>query len=1081
MLELRRRRAQVHGLSQAPSHVLLLPLWPEGVFLAELSNLCFQSGKRASEESPVAEGTVSSPNFYNPSDFPELSQTYSIIANIEGDNRPHATITVLGKQLTGLLDSGANCSLLGGTQLGIVEELLLKKGTVRGGVQTADGTKHIITEFVNLPIAYNGRNEMLPMLLVPSMPSCVILGMDFWEKFGVKAVCSALEMLSAGEEGRPQEPMKPLTEDQQRSLDKVVSLFPTSEDGKIGRTSLYEHRIDVGDAKPKKQRIYHVSKYVLDEVNKEVDRMIALDVIEEAMFSPWNNPLVAVKKKTGKYRVCLDARYLNSIMVNEGHPIQQISSIISNLSGCSYISSIDLKDAFWQLPLEEASRPLTAFTVPGRGHFQFKVVPFGLCTASQALSRLMTNLFADLEPRVFHYLDDVIICSRTFEEHLELLTEVATRLRRANLTVSQEKSKFCRKEMRYLGYVLNENGWKVDEDKISCIVKFPTPQSRKEVQRFLGMCNWYRRFIANFAEIAVPLTELTKVKIKFRWTSKAEDSFVKLKSMLVSAPVLAMPDYSRPFSIACDASDIAIGAVLTQDFDGEEHPIGYFSQKLSASERNYSVTERECLAVIRAIEKFRGYVEGVRFTVFCDHAALSYLRSIKNPTALMCRWILRLNAFDFDIKYRKGSCNVVPDALSRIVASTVFAQDQSEDSWYARLRKNVEKQPDKFPDFRMVNGEVFKNCRGTDELGNTGHKWKKVVPLKERAEVMSRFHDSATGAHLGFQKTWHKIQSHFYWPKMRQDIGRHVRTCTTCKASKAANTTMMPTMGKAKPAKVPWELVSIDFVGPLARSKAGNTVMLVVVDWVTKYVVAHPMRSADSVKMVHFLENEIFLRFSRPRIVLTDNGKQFMSAAFRSLLARHRIEHMTTAYYCPMVNNAERVNRVLITCIRALLEDDHRAWDENLPGILAAINSAQHESTGVSPHFANFGRNLILHTDLYKQQDLNVPNDPKLAQDLRLSTLKRVHEFVLKRIKASHEKSKQHYNLRARNVSFKVGDVVWRRNFGLSSKVNCVNQKLNPKFTAAIVREILGHNMYELEDVSTGKRGKYHGKDIKAD
>lgn len=223
------------------------------------------------------------------------------------------------------------------------------------------------------------------------------------------------------------------------------------------------------------------------------------------------------------------------------------------------------------------------------------------------------------------------------------------------------------------------------------------------------------------------------------------------------------------------------------------------------------------------------------------------------------------------------------------------------------------------------------------------------------------------------------------------------------------------------------------------------------------------------------------MRFSRPRIILSDNGKQFTSLAFNSLLTRHNILHMTTGYYSPMVNNAERVNRVLITCVRALLNEDHRTWDENLPPIVAAINSAKHESSGVSPHFANFGRDLILHTDLYKQLELNTSQDPKLAQDLRLSNLKRIHEFVRQRIKSSYEKSKQRYNLRTRAVQFNIGDLVWRKAFGLSSKLDCINQKLNPKFIPAIIRKVLGTNLYELEDVPTGKTGRYHAKDIKAD
>jgi len=342
-----------------------------------------------------------------------------MIINPGRDNRPHAVINVLGRELTALLDSGANCSLLGGGNVQIIEQLQLRRGIVEGQIKTADGTQHRINNFARIPVVYNNRNDTIPMLLVPTLPDCVILGMDFWDKFGIRAVCCTLEA-TTDEGKREQISMKPLSAEQKTRLEQTIAKFPKAAEGKLGRTNLYEHKIDVGNALPRKQRHYPMSQYVLEEVNREVDRMISLDVIEEARFSPWNNPLVAVKKKTGQYRVCLDARHLNSVMVNEGYPIPQIASIINNLGGCAYISSIDLKDAFWQLPLHPDSRPMTAFTVPSRGHFQFKVVPFGLCTASQALARVMTHLFADLEPYVFHYLDDVIICSKTFEEHIRL-------------------------------------------------------------------------------------------------------------------------------------------------------------------------------------------------------------------------------------------------------------------------------------------------------------------------------------------------------------------------------------------------------------------------------------------------------------------------------------------------------------------------------------------------------------------------------------------------------------------------------------------------------------------------------------
>ncbi|XP_062538008.1 uncharacterized protein LOC134206324 [Armigeres subalbatus] len=241
------------------------------------------------------------------------------------------------------------------------------------------------------------------------------------------------------------------------------------------------------------------------------------------------------------------------------------------------------------------------------------------------------------------------------------------------------------------------------------------------------------------------------------------------------------------------------------------------------------------------------------------------------------------------------------------------------------------------------------------------------------------------------------------------------------------------------------------------------------------------MRTADSQKMVEFLEEEVCLKFSRPRLILSDNGKQFESMVFKSWLAKHKIGHMKTAYYSPQANNAERVNRVVVTCIRTLLDGDHREWDDKLHAITAAINAAKHEATGVSPHEANFGRKLLLPTDLYTQQSLNTAEDPKVAQEMRLSTIRRIQKLIIERIKNSHERAKQRYNLRTRAVSFKVGNLVWRRTFILSSKADQINSKLEPKFVPAIVKEALGTNVYLLEDVLSGKKGRFHAKDIKAD
>lgn len=260
-------------------------------------------------------------------------------------------VNILGKEITGLLDSGANCSLLGGKFVELISQLGIRKNILKGELKTADGTEHRVQAYSQVPIAYNNKNEILPVLLLPTLPDCVIFGINFWNTFKIKPVCLALK---ADINEDKSELTIALSKSQRSVLSETIEKFPVAEEGKLGRTTLYTHRIEIGNAKPRKQRDYPMSKYVLEEVNKEIDRMINLDVIEEAFFSPWNNPLVADKKKTGKYRVCLDARHLNSIMINEGYPIPQMAAIINNLSSCKYISSLDLKDAFWQLPLEES-------------------------------------------------------------------------------------------------------------------------------------------------------------------------------------------------------------------------------------------------------------------------------------------------------------------------------------------------------------------------------------------------------------------------------------------------------------------------------------------------------------------------------------------------------------------------------------------------------------------------------------------------------------------------------------------------------------------------------------------------------
>lgn len=353
-------------------------------------------------------------------------------------------------------------------------------------------------------------------------------------------------------------------------------------------------------ATPIKQRYYSVSPKVQSDLYSEIDRMISLGVIEECSGGEWNSPVTLVRKANGKVRLCLDARRVNEVTVKDVYPLPHIEGLISRLDKTKYISTIDLKDAFWQIPLDERSRDKTAFTVPGRPLYQFTVMPFGLCNAPQRMCRLMDKVIPyHLHDRIFVYLDDLLITSATIEEHFSLLKEVARLIDLAGLTINVEKSHFVLREVKYLGFIISDGVLKVDPLKVDAISSFPTPRTVRQVRRFLGMAGWYRRFIHNYATIATPLFELTKKNKKWSWNDESRIAFEKLKTSLTTAPVLINADFSRPFFIQCDASSTGIGSVLFQMTDsGEEHPIAFTSKKLNAAQRNYSITELECFTAV---------------------------------------------------------------------------------------------------------------------------------------------------------------------------------------------------------------------------------------------------------------------------------------------------------------------------------------------------------------------------------------------------------------------------------------------------------------------------------------------------
>lgn len=996
-----------------------------------------------------------------------------ILAHVQGDERPYLEVSIFNKSILGLLDSGASNTIAGKAGCELLEELGLPIRKVKFSCTIANGVKCDVTGSISVPIQLRDQVKIIDVLLVPSVTHSLILGADFWRIHGIVPDLRRGEWTFTNE--IPISSINHITSDleqpQHLALETLINeSFPACKKGELGRTNLIEYEIKV-TGPPIKQRYYPISPAMQKLVNAELDEMLRLGVVQKST-SAWSSPILMVPKKDGSLRFCVDFRKVNQVTEKDAYPLPYISNTLDKLRNAHYLTSLDIKAAYWQIPLHSESRQYTAFTIPNRGLFEFCRLPFGLTTAPGVFQRIIDKVIgADLEPYVFAYLDDIIVITPTFEKHLEILQQVFERISNAGFTLNRDKCQFCRSELRYLGYVVNKHGLQVDPEKVQAILKYNTPKNTSDIRRFIGMTSWYRRHIENFSIIIAPLTKLLRKNARFCWNKECEDAFQKLKDCLIAAPVLSCPDFSKPFTIQCDASDYGIGAALTQQFDDGEKVICYLSQSLTRQQRNYSTTEKECMAVLWAVEKLRPYVEGSHFKVITDHYSLLWLSKLQNPSGRLARWSVRLQQYDFEIIHRKGKEHLVPDALSRSVPVVhniaVDPEIRPKDRWYNKLCESVQLYPVKYPQFRLENNILYKAVQSKNEYGfrDNQDKWRVVVPKDRRPELLKRCHDIPTSGHLGVYKTFHRLANQYFWPKMKADVAAYIRKCQTCLRSKPEQKAKPGVMGGHSQISIPWEVISIDLIGPLPRSTKGYTHILVVVDLFSKFSLCFPLRKATASKIIEHLENDVFLLFGVPRRIISDNGVQFRSKEYRRLLNQYQINPAFVSFYHPQANPTERVNRVIKSMLIAYVSENHRQWDKFLPKVACAIRSAQHETTGHSPYYVNFGREMRLLGSEYRiTPDREEANDPDQLQQ-RSTCFDKLYKDVRARLQRAYEKSKSRYDLRHRPVSFYPNQVIWRKNFVLSDASKYYAAKLADKYIGPfLIHRKLSPTTYELKD-----------------
>lgn len=804
--------------------------------------------------------------------------------------------------------------------------------------------------------------------------------------------------------------------EQQKVLQKAKEMFQyTTTEGELNATDQIVHHIDTGDAEPVVKRQYPLSPYQLTEAKKKIEEMEKLGIVRKITHSNWRSPMLPVPKPDGSLRICLDAKGLNKVTIVNTYPMPDVNIILAQLKKTKYITAIDLSQAFFQVRLDEESQLKTAFVL-GNQLYCYKRMTMGLRNSPATLASLIESIFRDLQPKAFAYCDDFLVCSETFEEHVLVLEEIANRLKKANLSISSTKSNFCCSQLKFLGYLLSEKGLEIDPERKKAIINYKKPVTVKQIRSFLGAVGWVSRFIKNYADKSAPLIELIKgaksKSTKVKWTPKADEAFLVLKNEMISDTVLTMCDYNKQFKLYTDASDIAGAGVLRQEFEDGEKPIFYYSFKFNKAEMNYSTTERECLAVIRSLEKFSYYIKGstLPVLVYTDHLALKYLKEMKNKTGRLARWAIRADEFNFEVHKVPGKENELADCLSREVdyedeyhsateeISEVVTPSQVEnstkrrnissksslnientvttdkkvelieikgeikDKWYLKNFEKAKKEENQ--NFKVVNNELY--FKRPPTIYNSEAKWVLCIPKDKRKKVLEEQHDQKS--HPGSWRTVANIKNKYHWPGLYEYSYNYVSKCQICRMTKPSTESREAPIGEFRDPKRIGHTLSIDFIGPFPRSNS-YTVLLVVIDCFSKYLFVKPMNKPTAKGVVLFLEETVFDINGTPATIISDNGQQFTSNLFQDMCNRRNINHMKTAIYHPRANPVESTNKTIKNALKAKLIGlkNHSTWSQHIKKIVSDYNSTVHTVTGVSPYFLQFGRELITSGDEYKR------------------------------------------------------------------------------------------------------------------
>ncbi|KAA8491006.1 Transposon Ty3-I Gag-Pol polyprotein [Porphyridium purpureum] len=832
----------------------------------------------------------------------------------------------------------------------------------------------------------------------------------------------------------------------------------------MGLTDLVEHTITVEPG----QRPLVAKVRRRSEAENEAERSLVEALVAKGVLQPSTSECAAanvlIRKPDGSYRMTTDFRPLNAITIKDRYPIPDVGEMLDWLSRRRWKSALDLKDGFFQVPLAPESMHLTAM-ITREGLFEYTRLPQGCCNSPPTFQRLNNRILGPM--RHAHaqiYIDDLTVGHETFEEHVEGLRQILRRFAASGLTLSARKCKIALAEVQFLGHRIGPQGLRPGVDKTRAILEWPEPEEAKDLQRFLGLVGWFRNFIPNFEERALPLRRaltglgLTDKKGGFHrktaggaeWASRFGDdqraAFIDLRHALGDpmddgSAVLVAFNPAAEMVLEVDASQVGIGAVLLQG--DQRRPVAFYSRAFRGAELNYSVTEQECLGAILSMEKFRHYLFGKKFILVTDHSALLWLLRQKEPRGRTARWIMRVQDFEFDVKHKPGAANIVADALSRTPLDTGTEEEvrevrdtQDSGALYAvptddELRAAYAEDEQICAELKNLSGPASKYSFPEYIVDEDGIVFallkdmpRRVVPDALVSAVLNVYHGAPLSAHMGTARTAARIaDAQWWWPGWTEDVRKFVRCCHECIARKAPPPRRNAAMVQYSASRR-FEIVGMDILTISPETRTGNIKVLVMMDAWTRWAVAValPDEKAETVAR-SFLQTWLTV-FGPPESILSDRGSNFVGEVITSLCARLGIRRLMTTAYHPQTNGrVERFNATLCKMLSAYVSASSRDWDRWLSVVTYAYNTSRHAATGFSPYEMMFGSPAKDWASMAGPRAVEGGQQP---QDIS-AQLARAYRLAGNKMSENAERFARYYdrNIHRNKETFAEGDIVY--------------------------------------------------------